>query len=301
MSILINGKSGFVGSNVFAYLKEKQYHVESFSFRNNPKLEIIEDHISTVIHLTGKAHDLKKVSNPDEYYQVNVALTKQIFDSFLNSEATVFITLSSVKAVADVVEGILTEEVNPNPQTHYGKSKLLAEEYIFSKQIPPNKKVYVLRPCMIHGKGNKGNLNLLYNVVKKRIPYPLADFDNKRSFLSIENLCFIMNELIERTDIPSGIYNVADELPISTIQLVTIMSEELGLSANLWKINKKIIYFFAKIGDSLSIPFNSESLQKLTENYVVSTDKLHYALGKTLPLSSEQGLRLTLRSFKNEK
>lgn len=52
--------------------------------------------------------------------------------------------------------------------THYGKSKLLAEQYILSKTIPNGKRVYILRPCMIHGTGNKGNLNLLYKIVSKK-------------------------------------------------------------------------------------------------------------------------------------
>ena len=50
------------------------------------------------------------------------------------------------------------------------------------------KKVYILRPCMIHGPGNKGNLNLLYGVVSKGMPWPLGAFENRRSFTSIGNL-----------------------------------------------------------------------------------------------------------------
>src|SRR5690606_40901886 len=64
--------------------------------------------------------------------------------------------------------------------------KLMAEEYILSKPLPDNKRVYIIRPCMIHGPGNQGNLNLLYKVVEKGIPWPLAAFENKRSFLSID-------------------------------------------------------------------------------------------------------------------
>ena len=102
--------------------------------------------------------------------------------------------LSSVKAAADEINGELTEEIIPKPSTHYGKSKLLAEEYILSKVLPPGKRVYIIRPCMIHGPGNKGNLNLLYQLVRKNVPWPLASFDNKRSFCSIENLCFVIKE-----------------------------------------------------------------------------------------------------------
>jgi nucleoside-diphosphate-sugar epimerase len=201
----LTGASGFVGKSVLRFLGEHNFQIwnrnESFDF----------DEAFSVIHLAGKAHDLKNTSSSQEYDEVNTELTKKVFDAFLASEAKVFITLSSVKAVADQVEGELTEQHHPNPVTHYGKSKLLAEQYIFSKEIPDGKRVYVLRPCMIHGPGNKGNLNLLYKLVSKNIPWPLGAFENKRSFCSIDNVMFIFKELIEREDIPSGIYNVADD------------------------------------------------------------------------------------------
>ena len=191
-SIFLTGGSGFVGSNLTKFLPSSYNFL---IFDRNVIPELIQD---VVIHLAGKAHDLKNVSSSDDYYIVNTELTKNVFDAFLNSNAKVFITLSSVKAAADDLENVLTEEHIPNPITHYGKSKLLAEEYILSQPIQDGKRVYILRPCMIHGPGNKGNLNLLYNIVSKGFPWPLGLFENSRSYLSIENLCFIIKELIER-------------------------------------------------------------------------------------------------------
>jgi len=152
--LFLTGSSGFVGRNLQEFLNT--YQVKQL----DSKSQIVINE-NSVVHLAGKAHDLKKTSNPDEYYQVNTVLTQTIFDAFLDSTAKVFITLSSVKAVADEVDVALTEEYIPNPITHYGKSKLLAEQYILSKEIPAGKRVYILRPCMIHGPHNKGNLNLL--------------------------------------------------------------------------------------------------------------------------------------------
>ena len=68
---------------------------------------------------------------------------------------------------------------------------------------------------MIHGSGNKGNLNLLYQFVKKGIPYSLAVFENQPCFLSIKNLCFIIKELLEN-EIPSGVHKVTDNQSLST-------------------------------------------------------------------------------------
>ncbi len=295
--VIITGITGFVGKAVSKYLQEHKNVVEGISLRNGylEKNTIITD---TLIHLVGKAHDLKNVIVPKEYYDVNTKLTEKVFDAFLNSEATTFITLSSVKAVADSLNDSLTEQTVPHPLTHYGRSKLLAEEYIM-RNLPQNKRVYILRPCMIHGAGNKGNLNLLYKFVKKGIPYPLAAFENKRSFLSVENLCFIIRELIERDDIPSGIYNVSDDVALSTNRVVEILSQSVGKSVRLWKVPKKAILFFAILGDVLKLPFGKERLSKLTENYVVSNTKIKTAINKPLPLSAEQGLLITAKSFQD--
>jgi nucleoside-diphosphate-sugar epimerase len=289
--IFLTGGSGFVGTNLQAYLSKNF----QFSLYTKGEIPIVKDDI--VIHLAGKAHDTKQIAEPEAYYQVNTELTIKIFDAFLHSTARVFITLSSVKAAADVVDGVLTEEVLPNPQTHYGKSKLLAEQYILAQPLSPGKRIYIIRPSMIHGPGNKGNLNLLYRVVSKNIPWPLAAFNNRRSFCSIENLCFVINEMIHRGEIPSGVYNMADDEALSTNDLIRAMAESLGRQPKLLSLPVNFIRAFARLGDWLKLPLNSERLQKLTESYVVSNQKIKTAIGKPFPLSAKEGLMRTFRSF----
>jgi nucleoside-diphosphate-sugar epimerase len=291
MSIFLTGSSGFVGKNIGSHFGKL---LPINKYKRGSVINIQEDF---VIHLAGKAHDLKKVSSDGDYYIVNTEFTKQIFDSFIASEAKVFITLSSVKAAADKLECELTEEYIPNPSTHYGKSKLLAEQYILSKQIPEGKRIYILRPCMIHGPSNKGNLNLLYNLVSKGLPWLLGSYENARSYLSIENLCFIIKELIENENIPSGVYNVADDIPLSTNSIIKLIAETKGKETRIIKLSKPIITTFARLGDYLKLPLNSERLQKLTESYVVSNAKIKTAIDKPLPISSKLGLLKTFQSF----
>ena len=295
-SIVITGATGFVGVNLQNYLKTS-HEIESISVRYqaNQQLEIKED---AIIHLAGKAHDLKKVSQPSDYYEANYELTKQLFDAFLISEAKVFVFMSTVKAVADEVKGILSEDEIPNPKTHYGIAKHQAEQYILSQSLPEEKRVYILRPCMIHGPGNKGNLNLLYQLVSKGLPWPLGAFENQRSFLSIDNLCFVIKELLDNTSIPSGVYQVADDTALSTNELIQLSGKSLDKKSRILNLSQKMISSIAKLGDYLYLPLNSERLQKLTENYVVSNRKIIKAIGKTLPVSTEQGLMMTFESFK---
>jgi nucleoside-diphosphate-sugar epimerase len=297
MKLIITGASGFAGTNLIQYLKD--FDIQKLSVRHKPNQTIDLGNTDAIVHLAGKAHDLKKVSQPQDYYDANFELTKQLYDAFLRSNVKKFIFISSVKASADSVESVLNEEQLPNPQTHYGKSKLLAEEYIETQPLPENKKYYILRPCMIHGPGNKGNLNLLYQFVKKGIPYPLAAFENKRSFLSIENLCFVIKEILEQ-NIPSGIYQVADDESLSTNELFVEIAKTLGLKPSLWNISASFISAVAKLGDKLHLPLTSERLNKLTENYVVSNQKIKIALGKELPTTAKQGLNKTVKSFQKQ-
>ena len=257
----------------------------------------ILDDRKAFIHLAGKAHDLKNTSDDAAYFEVNTVLTKKLFDQFLASTCEVFIYMSSVKAAADVVDGVLTEEEAPNHVTVYGKSKLLAENYILSKEIPKDKRVYILRPCMIHGPNNKGNLNLLYSFVSKGVPYPFGEYENKRSFVSVENLCFIINELIDNPNIDSGVYNIADDTSLSTKELVTIIGKTIGKPSRIVNFPKFLINIIAKIGDYLPLPINSERVQKLVENYEVSNEKIKKAIKKELPLSTKKGIEKTIASF----
>lgn len=295
MKVIITGSTGFVGVNLMSYLSEHDIKCEALC-RDKLNDCLNFDGVDVIVHLAGKAHDLKKTSKPEEYYQVNYELTKKLYNAFLKSDAKKFIFISSVKATTDVVDGILTEDVVPNPATDYGKSKLMAEQYIQKQVLPTDKDYYILRPCMIHGPGNRGNLNLLYKFVQKGIPYPLASFRNKRSFLSIENLCFVIVNLLKK-EIPSGVYQVADDEMLSTNEVVTILAESLDKKPKLWTIPTRLIKGLAKVGDLFKLPLNTERLNKLTESYIVSNRKIKMALGVDLPLSSRDGLKITAYSF----
>jgi len=297
MKITITGASGFVGVNLREYLRSTNV-VDTMSVRYLPN-QSFKIETDAFIHLAGKAHDLKNVSAPKDYYDANFELTKQLFDAFLISEASVFIFMSTVKAVADDLDSMLTEDFTPHPKTHYGIAKYQAEQYLLSKEIPNSKRVYILRPCMVHGPGNKGNLNLLYKIAKNKIPWPLGAFDNQRSFLSIENLCFVIKELLENKSILSGIYHIADDQVLSTNELINLLGNSLGYQSKIWKVHPYLIKSIAKFGDYLKLPLNSERLQKLTGNYTVSNKKILEAIKKPLPVSAKNGLMITFRSFKN--
>jgi nucleoside-diphosphate-sugar epimerase len=313
MKILITGINGFVGTN-FTNRWSKNHTLFGLDI-HQPHKEGVErifgwgelgkvPPVDAMVHLAGKAHDTKNRSEAQVYFDVNTGLTQKIFDYFLQSDARTFIFFSSVKAAADSVPGeVLTEDVVPAPVGPYGESKIRAEEYIIRSMNQDSrartKNIYILRPCMIHGPGNKGNLNLLYNVVSKGIPWPLGAYENRRSFCSIGNISYVVEQLIVKEDIESGIYHVGDDEPLSTNELIKLISESVGKKAHIWKFPRGMMSAAASVGGSLHLPLNKERLRKLTENYVVSSEKIKQALGiEKMPLSAQEGMRKTLGSFR---
>ena len=336
MRILITGVHGFVGTNLVKVLKEKHtiYGLDivspekegvekTFSWDDLEKGQVPD--VDAIIHLAGKAHDTKNEAKAEVYFQVNTELTKKIYDYYLTSTAGRFVFFSSVKAAADRVEGeYVDEEVTPAPKGPYGESKIAAERYILGKfrdegfvfrdsaelgvesgkafqdegiKMKDDKRTYILRPCMIHGPGNKGNLNLLYQVVRKGIPWPLGAFENKRTFTSIDNLTFIIEGLLEK-DVESGIYNINDDEAVSTNELIEIICQAVGKKPRIWRIPKGLMIGCARCGDVLHLPLNSERLQKLTENYISSNKKIKKALGiEQLPVRAKDGLRKTIMNL----
>lgn len=308
MRILITGIHGFVGSNLVAYLApeneifgldiiapEKDGVVKTYSWEDLDKGLVTE--VDAIIHLAGKAHDTKNKAAADVYFKVNTGLTQKMFDYFLSSSARKFVFFSTAKAAADKVDGVLTEDVVPAPVGPYGESKIAAEKYILEK-MDNEKQVYIFRPCMIHGPGNKGNLNLLYNVVRKGIPWPLGAFENRRTFTSVENICFAVNGVL-RKDVPSGIYNMGDDEALSTNELIEEICKSLGKKPHIWHLHKGLMTGLARVGGWLHLPLNPERLRKLTENYISSNAKIKKALGVDhLPVDARTGLKVTLDSFK---
>lgn len=318
MKLLITGIHGFVGSNLVEALKDS-HEIYGLDIVSPDKDGVLKTYswddlhsgklpkVDAIIHLAGKAHDTSNKSTADIYFRVNTDLTKDIFNYYSKqTEIKKFIFFSSVKAAVDKVPGdVLTEDVTPCPVGPYGESKVLAEEYILGElssrpESYINRDVVILRPCMIHGPGNKGNLNLLYGFVRKGLPWPLGAFENHRTFTSISNLTFVISGLLSKR-VACGIYNMADDNALSTNELIEVMCEAMEKKLRIWKVPKSIIKWASRIGDFLHLPLNTFRLGKLTENYVVSNEKIKKALGiKSMPIDARDGLTGTIRSFQNK-
>ena len=128
-NIAITGISGFVGENLANFLKKEKYQISGVSRKSGTSKQMDYNDVdatflstqNALIHLAGKAHDLKKTTEEKDYFEANTELTKKVFKQFLESNCEVFVYMSSVKAVADTVKDILTEETQTHSQNSIWK------------------------------------------------------------------------------------------------------------------------------------------------------------------------------------
>ena len=297
--IIVTGASGFIGLNLIDYIKKNinstsiqtiklRYNLkQSFSFKSN-----------VIIHLAGIAHDSSNNINEKKYFESNYLLTKQLFDYFKKSNSKIFIYFSSTKVVSDSKNDVITENSTLDPIGPYSKSKYLSEKYILSQNIMEDKKVYILRPSMVYGKYNKGNLNLLFNYLKHFFFWPLGIYKNKRTYCSIENINFIIENLLKKK-IKSGIYNICDDNSISTNNLIKIISRILNKRIYILKFPKIFINNIFRIIGYFGLSYNLDFLHKIVGNYEVSNAKIKKELKlKNLPTNTIDSFKSTFRSFK---
>ena len=161
--VLITGSCGFVGTHLTRYFAASGYEVWALDLAEahaaqkaviinssdicskrydwNELDAISWESLDTVVHLAGKAHDTSNVSDPQSYYDVNVGLTDKVVTRCKKGRINKsFIYFSSVKAVADHVDGVLTEESCADPQTPYGRSQLEAEKIVQHELMNDNVK-----------------------------------------------------------------------------------------------------------------------------------------------------------------
>ncbi|SDC95654.1 NAD-dependent epimerase/dehydratase family protein [Niabella drilacis] len=301
MKIIVTGASGFIGQNIMEHLAGS-FQIESVSLRKSDWQHSFQGAF-TVINLVGKAHNHKGVATKNDYFYANLELTKQIFQCFITSSATLMIHVSSLAALEEFESTIpLTEENSCAPDSWYGKSKRAAEIWLLDQPLPENKKLIILRPPMVHGPGDKGNLGLLYNLISKGIPYPLAAFNNLRSFISIDNFGFLIKQIISHQEIvPTGIYHITDDEAVSTNDLIEIIRAQTGKKGITLSLPKAFVKLVAKTGDLIPLPLNTNRLKKLTGTLLVSNKKIKSVLKiEKLPITAREGLVNTIKSFQKK-
>ena len=219
-NILITGNSSYIGKSFAAYLRGNTAHTaEGISLRGHAWEEFSFAPYDTVFHAVGLTHVKETAQNASEYYEINRDLTLTVARKAKAEGVRQFIYMSSM-SVYGMDEGVITPRTAPNPNTHYGRSKLDAEIGL-KKLEDDNFKICILRPPMVYGKGCKGNYASLVSLIGKTPVFP--KIDNRRSVLSIGNLCSFLTLAVEEGF--SGLYFPQNRERVSTTELAVWIAE----------------------------------------------------------------------------
>ncbi|HIK27230.1 MAG: NAD-dependent epimerase/dehydratase family protein [Oscillatoriaceae bacterium SKW80] len=322
--ILITGSTGFIASHLIQFLLKKQLYNIRAAFRTNfsqlsPNVIPIPignidgntDWIDalkgtdTVIHLAARAHVLHDSSSyPEaEFFKVNTEGTTNLVRQSIAAGVKHFIFISSIGAIATLSDQILTENSPCNPDTPYGRSKLQAEKALIDLASKSSMTWTILRPTLVYGQGNPGNMERLIKLVKQGWPLPFGLVKNRRSFVYVGNLVDAIATCITHPNAKNQIFLVSDRQYLSTPELIRKIAYHLGRPCNLLPVPPRLLKLAGYLGDTVEhllnrpIPLNSATIERLLGSLAVDSSYIQTTLNWQPPYSIDQGLEQTLRSL----
>ena len=282
--LLITGSTGYLGNSFINQFGNK-YTFEKFSLLNQKIEDIKLDNIDAILHCAALVHQKVELSY-EKYHEINVEYPVKLAKIAKQNGVKQFVFISTVAVYGEEKEK-LDENTVCNPITPYGKSKLEAEKELL-KLNDDNFTVSIVRPPMIYGKNAPGNIDNLVKLVKKLPIIPLANIKNKRSFIFIQNLLHIIDEVILQKK--SGIFLACDDEPLSTSKLIDLIAKNLAKKTYLIKIP-----FFESLLKILKPSFHKRLYGSLEIDNTITKEKLNLKN----PYSVEDGIRLMIKGELN--
>lgn len=292
MSLRLMGYKGFLTRHILTYFSEA-----SLIDLSDGKFSNVQDiKCNATVFLTEKAK--KSIWDKELFYRRTLNQLKEAYTTFLKSETTnIFIYIGSISVLEEVFSSHpLLEDSVYNGYSRYAKHNQDVEKWLCDQNLPIGKRLYILRKPLVYGNDCGGKIRILFNLIKFGVPYPLGNFDNKLSFISVKNLCFIIRELLDKNSIvASGIYNVADDEPVSMNDIVDMTYSVLNRRNLKFSLPRILLNLIAKLRIT-----NSVQYKKLTNDFLISNAKIKNALKiDALPYLSKSEMYNTIISLKN--
>ncbi|WP_431064169.1 NAD-dependent epimerase/dehydratase family protein [Methylotuvimicrobium sp.] len=295
--VLVTGANGFIGQAMVKVLNEYDHdirtlvrkqinvngHISLDLFKDNIPYELCEG-IDCIFHFAGKAHDLS-ISQKDEicYWHVNTEGTRKLLEAAHRSGVQSFIYFSSVKAAGFNGQQLIDEQNHTPADTPYGQSKYAAEQLVLHGGFVPHP--VVIRPSMVYGNTEKGNLPRMIDAIRKGVFPPIPEVHNKRSMVHVEDVVQAALLAAEKPEAAGQVYIVTDGHSYSTRQIYNWIREALGKPQLSLKMPLALLRAMAKVGDGIGklrgrrFMFDSDALDKLIGSAWYSSAKIERELG----------------------
>lgn len=310
--ISIIGGSGFIGTNLCQILQKKNINFEiidikmSNQFANNCIIGDIRDLDSLKKTITGDivvnlaAVHRDDIDNKNQYYETNVRGAENII-TVCNQMKINRIIFTSTVAVYGFTEKATDEKGKINPFNEYGRTKFLAEEKFRFWQKSNSNSLIIIRPTVVFGEGNRGNVYNLLNQIKSGKFLMIGQGNNKKSMAYVKNIAAFIEKCIE-TKIDYGLFNYVDTPDFKMNELVRIVRKELtgkdnvGIKVPYWF--GLIFGFFADIVSRITgknFPISSLRVKKFVSSTEFKTAKSNLD-NFVSPYSLKEGIKKTLKS-----
>ena len=314
-NILLTGGTGFIGSHLLPVLNKRNFQV-TLAVRHYLSNELNSDYkvvkvgeiddkadwldtlkeVDIVIHLAARAHQLNdQASDPEaEFRRVNYKGTKRLVEQAIAAGVKHFIFVSSIGAMATLSEQTLTEESSCHPDTPYGRSKLQAEEALIELCQGNQMTWTILRPTLVYGAGNPGNMERLLKLVNIGLPLPFGAFKNQRSLLYVGNLVDAITQCLTNPNAKNQIFLLSDGEDLSTPDLIKRMTKALGRSVYLLSIPPNLLKSLGRVTGQ------ADTIERLVGSLRVDSSKIRQTLNWKPPYIVDEGLQATADWFRSQ-
>lgn len=312
--VLVTGASGFVGRALCAYLGGRGVDVTAITrdVRALPgatRVHAVGDFTAVsdwrglmaghdgLVHLAALTHDGTRGASAARFHTINVELSKRVVAAALAGGITRCVYLSSIKVNGESSlrdDGHLhayTGDDPPAPADHYGRSKLAAEMALTALWPAAHGALTLLRPPLVFGAGQLGNMARLMALVARGLPLPFAAIDNRRSLIYVENLVAAIALALGITSAGVRCYTLAD-VEISTPALVRALAGGLGVQANLVALPAMYLRAFAHW------PVIGSAVRRLTDSLVIDATAVRADLAWHAPIKFEAAVAATCAAWR---
>jgi len=320
-SALVTGSTGFIASHLIPLLIQQGWKVRAAIRNPTNKLpskvstanlgnidgltqwEPTLTDMDTVIHLAARTHILHdNTPNPEaEFLKVNVQGTANLVKQSIAAGVKHFIFISSIGAMATLSDHHLTETSPCQPDTPYGRSKLQAEQALIELASQSNMTWTILRPTLVYGSGNPGNMERLIKLINRGIPLPFGLVNNRRSLLYVGNLVNAIATCLTHPNAKNQTFLVSDGQDLSTPELIRKIAYHLERPCHLLPVPPSLLKLAGHLGDTIEqftqrpLPLNRSTIDRLLGSLVVDSSHIRNTLNWEPPYTVDEGLSKTLR------
>lgn len=308
--ICVTGATGFIGNDVCNYLDNLGYDVTRISRderigysavgnidnKTNWKSALMGS--ECVVHLAARAHILhEQALDPREaFFKVNVDGTLNLARQAVSAGVKRFVFISSIGVNGETTTNQpFTEKSNVHPQSLYALSKLEAESGLRTIEKESGLEVVIIRPPLVYAANAPGNFQRLMKLVSLNVPLPFGRLNNHRSFVALDNLTDFIATCIDHPAAGGETFLISDSQPISTTELIRLLSEGMEKKVTLFPFPDSIISLGARLVGKKKI------YQQLYCSLVIDITKAGNLLGWLPPVAFDEALKKAASAFHHAK